>query len=109
MTLDEFLNTNRAKKNALYRTFNRIICKDGFTFSIQCGSLFYSEPRREFKAAEKYSAFELGFPSHADELISEYAEDEQKPTRTVYAYVPREVVEQLINNHGGIKNDYSPF
>ena len=109
MTLDEFLSANRKKFAGFYRTINRLICNDGFSVSIQCGHMLYSTPRTELDDTREYSAFELGFPSHADELISKYAEDKENPTDTVYPHVSREVVEQLINNHGGIKNDYSPF
>jgi hypothetical protein len=35
----------------------------------------------------------------------EYAEDPDNPTNTVYGFVPIELVEQLIENHGGIKRD----
>lgn len=38
-----------------------------------------------------------------DELINEYAEDDSDYTNTVYGYVPIEIVEELINKHGGIK------
>ena len=51
---------------------------------------------------QDYESVELGFPSIEDELINEYAEDEPY-TETVYGYVPIEIVEELINKHGGIK------
>lgn len=106
MSLDDFLNANRKKLFGFYRTINRLICNDGFSVSIQCSYLHYCTPRSEFDDAQKYTSFELGFPSIADELISEYAEDKEYPTDTVYAYVPRAVVEQLIKSHGGIRNNY---
>ena len=49
-----------------------------------------------------YESVELGFPSEADELIYEYAE-EGDYTNTVYAYVPVDIVEKLIEKHGGFK------
>ena len=45
----------------------------------------------------------LGYPSSEDELINEYAEDCMDYTKTVYGYVPIEIVEKLIEKHGGIK------
>ena len=33
----------------------------------------------------------------------EYVEDYDNPTYTVYAYVPVEVVQEVIEKHGGIK------
>ena len=106
MNLDDFINTNRIKIEGFFAPTKRLICNDGFSVSIQCGYMFYSTPRTDLEAAREYSAFELGFPSRADELISEYAEDKENPTDTVYPCVPRTVVEQLINNHGGIKINY---
>lgn len=47
-------------------------------------------------------AFELGYPSAPDDLIASYADDPIAQTDTVYGYVPAEVVEALIQKHGGI-------
>lgn len=44
---------------------------------------------------------ELGYPSMADDLLTEYAEDADRPTSTVYGYVPVSVVDALIAKHGG--------
>ena len=51
---------------------------------------------------QDYESVELGFPSVEDELINEYAEDCMNYTETVYGYVPIEIVEKLIEKHGGI-------
>lgn len=75
MSLDQFLNANRKNKFGYYRTINRMICNDGFSVSIQCGYLYHCTPRREFGDPQQYNSFELGLPSHADVLLSEYAED----------------------------------
>lgn len=84
----------------------RIICADGFSFSMQASTSHYSIPRTELKDG-KYDAIELGFPSEPDELIFEYAENcwwddgTTKYTETVYPYVPIEIVAKLIDKHGG--------
>jgi len=52
-----------------------------------------------------YSSVELGYPSERDDLIMEYAEDQDNPTETVYGWVPIEVVEELLKKHGGICRD----
>lgn len=75
-------------------------CKDGFEVSVQASSIHYCVPRSN--NAHPYKAFELGYPSEKDDLIMEYAEDPENPTGTVYAYVPVEVVEKLVEKHGGI-------
>ena len=85
----------------------RIICPDGFSFSMQASADHYSIPRTELRDG-KYNAVELGFPSASDELIHEYAEDcwwaedeTSAYTTTVYQYVPIEIVAKLIDKHGG--------
>ena len=35
----------------------------------------------------------------------EYAEDHDRPTGTVYSFVPHEVVHEVIMKHGGKKDD----
>lgn len=57
-----------------------------------------------------YKALELGFPSEADELILEYGEfykDNHCPTDTVYAFVPVDVIAQLIQKHGGLDEEFA--
>lgn len=79
-----------------------VICNDGFTVSIQGGDDFhYCTPH---KRANEYETVELGYPSESDPLIMEYAEDPAIPTKTVYGFVPLDVVEKLIAKHGGISH-----
>ena len=76
-------------------------CMDGFNISIQANRYAYCEPRKN--EAWPYTKVELGYPSKLDDLIDEYAEDPDT-TETVYGYVPIDVVNQLIEKHGGIVN-----
>ena len=80
--------------------YKRVECRSGFSVSIQAKATSYCTPRIDH--AEKYDSVELGFPSHEDELILEYAEMPGRPTDTVYGYVPVSVVNLLIAKHGGI-------
>ena len=78
----------------------RICCKDGFSISVQGGTEYhYCTPR---KHCNQYIGVELGLPSAADPLLEDYAEDPSDPTGTVYGYVPIEVVESLVDKHGGM-------
>ena len=78
-----------------------VTCADGFDVSIQCSSGHYCSPRKDLDDVSLYTHFELGFPSELDELLEEYAE-EPGTTETVFHRVPREVIEELLDNHGGI-------
>lgn len=96
MTINEFLQkTNYCG----YGCRPRVHCKDGFSVSVQASQYHYCRPRID--SAEKYEKVELGYPSAADELITDYAED-RTYTDTVYGYVPVEIVDKLIEKHGGI-------
>jgi len=100
-TFNDWMNEGRRSER--FRYFNqRVICADGFSISIQANNGAYCHPRKDLEKVDGYSSFELGFPSEKDESIMTFAEDEDRPTDTVYGYVPRDVVEKLITSHGGI-------
>ena len=46
--------------------YSKLICKDGFSMSVQAGTGMYSEPRRE---ASSYYRVEVGFPSAKEDLL----------------------------------------
>jgi hypothetical protein len=100
--LKEWLkNTYKVNKFGFQETRPRIVCKDGFSMSVQAGYYLYSIPRIDMKSGN-YEAVEIGFPSEKEELICEYAEDSSDYTETVYPYVPIEIVEQVIKKHNGM-------
>ena len=96
MTINEFLQKTNYTG---YGHRPRVHCADGFSVSVQASQWHYCRPRTD--NAEEYKAVELGYPSAADDLIIDYAEDNNY-TDTVYGYVPVEIVEKLIEKHGGI-------
>lgn len=78
-------------------------CKDGFEVSIQASGSHYCLPR---DGNGIYTHVELGFPSeYMGDEFQEYAEDPEKPTDTVYSCVPLEMIDRLIESHGGLVND----
>ena len=81
------------------------VCADGFTVSIQGSKFHYCEPKEDYPVA--YESVELGFPNGGEalitsELIGDYAEEPWCPKGTVYPGVPVEVVNELIEKHGGL-------
>tara|TARA_Y100000034_G_C6600037_1_gene260998 strand:- start:168 stop:491 length:324 start_codon:yes stop_codon:yes gene_type:complete len=81
------------------------VCADGFAVSIQGSEHHYCEPREDYPS--EYASVELGFPAGGEysithELIGDYAEDPSEPGNTVYPGVPVEVVNELIEKHGGL-------
>jgi hypothetical protein len=83
-----------------------VVCRDGFRMSVQANDGAYCSPR--INHAEKYTQVEVGYPSHAEEVIIPWAERPDEPTETVYAYVPVEVVNTVIAKHGGILRGQVP-
>ena len=77
-----------------------IKCADGFTMSVQAHNGAYCSPR--INNAEKYTAVEVGFPNREEPLLLKFAEDPDKPTETVYGWVPAKVVATVIAKHGGM-------
>ena len=99
MTINEFLQKYRLVRDGMNVTRPRVKCADGFTVSVQAGWGIYSSPRCD---ADAYSAVELGYPSEVDHDILAYAESPEYPTDTVYGHVPVEVVDRMLEKHGGI-------
>jgi hypothetical protein len=77
-----------------------IVCVDGFTMSVQASIYHYCEPRDN---DGPYTQFEVGYPSEREESLMPFCEDADKPTDTVYGYVPYEVVMDVIEKHGGVR------
>lgn len=78
-----------------------IVCNDGFKMSVQASAAHYCEPRENFLFA--YEAVEIGFPNRREPLLAKYAEEPKRLTMTVYGWVPVDVVDAVIEKHGGIK------
>lgn len=57
----------------------------------------------------EYATCEVGYPSQKEELLMPYIEDPTEPTKAVYPYVPVEVIEQVIEKHGGWFDARIPF
>ena len=85
--------------NKWHKAFKNIVCRDGFNFSLQAGPSHYSEPKA---IADKYEAWEIGFPSDEEPLWMEWQEPGNIPTESVYGWVPNNVVNAVIQRHGGI-------
>jgi len=102
MTVKEYLESTYNPKDD-YTVRKRITCKDGFSISVQGGTSFhYCSPREHVNI---YNLVELGYPSEEEELINEYAEEKGSLTNTVYGGVPIELIEKVVEKHGGIKEN----
>lgn len=84
-----------------YRVRPRARCADGFSISIQGGTSFhYCQPR---ELCRIFESVELGFPNQVEDSIMRYIDGpENNPLGSVYGFVPIEVVDKLVEKHGGI-------
>ena len=85
----EFVSGFWHKPNA-----EKVICADGFKMSVQASKTHYSHPRKNIGP---YTEVEVWLCGTVPEW-SEYGDGEEP-----YAYVPIELVVQVIDQHGGMK------
>jgi hypothetical protein len=94
--------------------FERVVCADGFSVSVQASNFNYCSPRTD---EGPWESVECGFPTEKDSVLQEYAEDPDAGTtrvgpkgetietgqvQTVYGWVPSNVILQVIESHGGV-------
>jgi hypothetical protein len=102
MTINEYLAATREKREVSeYYLSPRVTCADGFSVSIQANTAAYCAPRDQYGP---WHLLEAGFPSeHPGEEMMRHCEQPANPTQTVYGYVPAEVIDRMLESHGGIK------
>jgi hypothetical protein len=100
-TIEDFIKkTNIGLKK--YTNRPELVLNDGFKMSVQASSHHYCTPRFDF--LNKYTSVEIGFPNKKEVLILENAENPNTPTETVYDYVDCNIVNKVIEKHGGINS-----
>ena len=81
-----------------------IICKDGFTMSVQASSHHHCFPKID--NAEEYEDVEVGYLSKHEPLLDKYNEGyglgDDTYVSDVYCWVPANVVFNVIIKHGGM-------
>ena len=75
---------------------------NGVTLSIQANVFNKCEPKRDNVVA--YTKVEIGFPSEEIDLLTPYKENPNaSASKTVFPYVPVEIVQKIIKSAGGLK------
>lgn len=81
--------------------FEELELNDGMGLSVQASSIHMCYPRETIRDDSKYEAVEVySHGIYVNELVN-YASE----TRFTYGYVPVEIMEELVEKHGGIKED----
>jgi hypothetical protein len=73
--------------------------------SVQANISAYCAPRNN---DGPYTEVEVGYPSKRESLLLPYAENPERPTDTIYAWVPKSVVTLVIARHGGMTSGTLP-
>lgn len=73
----------------------RLTCADGTTLSVQASSYHYCTPRND---VGPYTHVEVGYPSVLPSWWDEYAD----PSGDVAGWVPVQLVEEFITEHGSL-------
>lgn len=79
-------------------TLPRIICGDRTMLSVQASSGHYCSPRDN---DGPWDSVEVGYPSRKLDGLMQWAEDADRPTDTVYGYVPLSTLAAVIDDCGG--------
>ena len=85
--------------------FELVSCADGFSMSVQASRFNYCSPRDN---TGPWVSVEVGFPSSYEFCLIPYAEEPDRPTKTVYGYVPNKLVRSIIEVHGGLVSGEVP-
>ena len=104
LTLEDFLKTMKRELVGDLNFYKPIYCNDGFAMSVQASSKHFCHPRED--GLKAYTHYEVGFPSEPPHYFLHLAEDELY-TKTVYCYVPVELIIAEINYHGGTMDQRS--
>jgi hypothetical protein len=80
----------------------RVFAKDGWNISLQINKGNYCSSENGYRnIGHTMKTVEFGYPSEADSMLVEYAEDPTNLTETVGS-IPVSVLEEIFARHGGI-------
>lgn len=117
-SLDQFVQHARARRGNAPRQLT-IICADGYRLSVVADPRAncipnpaepWDGPLHEYHGS--YTHVEVGLPSSRPEpwqQWKEHAETPDRPTETIYGFVPVETVRELIEAHGGEARSAGPL
>ncbi len=96
MWLDEFFAKHKHSEVYGYLR-DRLVCKDGFSMSVQASDSHYCYPRET--GLDHYNCVEVGDPDTPEQTLMEFENG------GVYGSVPAQVVNDIIEKHGGLEDE----
>lgn len=112
ITLSDYLKLSQGEDN-IPRPLVR--CNDGFSLYISAGQNARSEPDVELSDTTRYEEVEVSYPSEADPVLKKFADEylylTGDLTDSVFPYMPVELVEEMLESHGGIdaEKTFTPY
>lgn len=98
MYVEEFIKTYR-KPNGITP---EVVCADGFSMSVQASLGHYCAARLS-KRENDFSSFSCGYPNEYVPELENYKTDrDAKWEDTDFSYVPHDIVQNILDAHGGI-------
>lgn len=86
-----------------------LVMGDGTKMSVQASAYHYCEPRKS--GLSSYDSYEVGYPSAIIEQLIEYTEmpieNKNELLQAICPFVPRDVIIDILTEHGGINLDAS--
>ena len=108
-TVRSFLTaTSRVGSDGLQTARPHVLCADGFELSVQAGEQFHSIPKKDLHDGA-YTCVEVGPLGYAEESLLPYAEEKHDPEHSINSNVPVEIVDALIQKHGGFFESRTPY
>lgn len=100
--LQEKLHGTPARREASVKLIPRLVCNDGFSLSVQASEIHSSLPQRR---VGPYSHVECACPSEPVQELMPFLMQEEgiSPEQSVYVRVPIEIVQSILNSHGGLR------
>jgi hypothetical protein len=87
------------------KTYDRVHFNNGGSISIQASHTHYCEPRDN---EGPYSEVEVAYPTKGTKYPKSLLDYSDTPDEPVFAYVPSDIVEQIIEMNGGVKRGEVP-
>lgn len=97
------LHGSPIRRSAQLKLIPRMICMDGFSLSVQASEIHGCLPQRR---DGPYSHVECACPSEAVPALMPYILEEEgvSPVQSVYRRVPVDLVQAVLNSHGGLRD-----
>lgn len=121
ISLETYLDYSAGKEDTPYETEENvrpmIVCNDGFSVFIGAGSRYECSPKFDLQnsSGSGYTEIEVLYPSEEDKTLKQFTDEylflNNSMTDSVIPYVPKDLVKEMLEKHGGInfEKTFTPY